>query len=101
MRKPIACSLDDASAGDQLDDWRAALNAAVVTTERVDAQTLEMRPRPDADVATIIALARREITCCPFFAFTLSLDADGATFVTTVPADAAPILDAFATLGPR
>jgi MerR family copper efflux transcriptional regulator len=101
MRKPIACSLDDSSARDQVDEWRAALTAAVVATQRVDAQTLEMRLRPDADIAAIIALAKREITCCPFFGFTINLDADGATFVTTVPADAAPILDAFATLGPR
>jgi MerR family copper efflux transcriptional regulator len=101
MRKPIACSLDDSSARDQVDRWRAALTAAVITTERVDAQTVEMRLRPDADVAAIIALARREIACCPFFGFRINLDADGATFVTTVPADAAPILDAFATLGPR
>jgi MerR family transcriptional regulator, copper efflux regulator len=101
MRKPIACSLDGSSARDQVDRWRAALTAAVITTERVDAQTVEMRLRPDADVAAIIALAQREIACCPFFGFTINLDADGATFVTTVPADAAPILDAFATLGPR
>lgn len=101
MRKPIACALDDSSARAQLEEWRAALTAAVVTTERVDAQTLEMRLRPNADVATIVALAEREITCCPFFGFSINLDADGATFVATVPADAAPILDAFATLGPR
>jgi hypothetical protein len=101
MRKPIACSLDDSSARDQVDEWRAALTAAVVATQRVDAQTLEMRLRPDADIAAIIALAKREITCCPFFGFSINLDADSATFVATVPADAVPILDAFATLGPR
>ncbi len=101
MRKPIACALDDSSARDQLEAWRVLLATAVVTTVRVDARTLEMRLRPDADVGAIIALAQREITCCPFFGFTINLDADGATFVTTVPADAAPILEAFATLGPR
>ncbi|MDQ1461790.1 MAG: hypothetical protein QOI08_3274, partial [Actinomycetota bacterium] len=46
MKKPIVCSLDDSSARDQLDDWRSALALAVTSTERVDAQTLEMRLRP-------------------------------------------------------
>jgi hypothetical protein len=101
MRKPIACSLDDSTVRDQLDDWRAALTAAVVKTIRVDARTLEMRLRPDADTAAIIALARREVTCCPFFGFAINVDAGGSTFVTTVPAEAASVLDAFATLGPR
>ena len=99
MRKPVACSLDASSAHDQLDEWRAVLATAVVESERVDAQTLEMRLRPDADVAAIISLAQREIACCPFFGFAINLDADKVTFVATVPPDAAPILDGFAALG--
>jgi hypothetical protein len=100
MRKPIACSLDDSSARSQLDEWRDALGAAVLYSERVDAQTLEMHLRPEAEVAAIIALAKREIACCPFFGFSIILDADNTTFVATVPPEAAPILDGFATLGP-
>jgi hypothetical protein len=99
MKKPIVCSLDDSSARDQLDDWRSALALAVTSTERVDAQTLEMRLRPEADVAAIISLAQREIACCPFFGFAINLDADHITFVATVPPEAASILDGFATLG--
>jgi hypothetical protein len=99
MRKPVACSLDNSAARDQLAEGRRALASAVVASERVDAQTLELRLRPDADLAAIVALARREIACCPFFGFAFNLDADKITFVATVPPDAAAILDAFATLG--
>jgi hypothetical protein len=99
VRKPIACTLDDSAAGAQLAEWRTALAASVVASERVDAQTLELRLRPDADLAAILALARREIACCTFFGFAVNLDADKVTFVATVPPEAAPILDAFATLG--
>lgn len=99
MRKPIACSLDESSAHGQLDEWRTALTANVATMQRVDAQTLEMRLRPEADLVAIVALAKREIACCAFFGFAINLDADGATFVATVPPEAVTILDGFAALG--
>lgn len=96
MRKPIACALDVGAAHDQLAEWRRTLGGAVATRVRSDAHTLELQLRAGADVAAIASLAQREVACCPFFEFVLRIDARGATFVVTVPTEAAAILDDFA-----
>jgi len=78
------------------------LAAAVVSTERPEAQTVRMRLRPGSEqISPLVALAQREVACCPFFRFALDIDADGLAFTVTVPPDAESILDAFATLAPQ
>jgi hypothetical protein len=99
MERPVACSLDELGAQTQLDEWRAVLGALVVSVERVDAQTVRMQLDRDSDrMGALVALAQREAACCPFFQFAIEIDAERTAFTATVPADAATILDAFATL---
>ena len=96
MRKPIACALDAGTAHDQLAEWERTLDGAVEARVRSDAGTLELQLRAGADVGAIASLAQREVACCPFFEFALRIRAGGATFVVTVPIEAAAILDDFA-----
>jgi hypothetical protein len=101
VRKPIACSLDDSDAQLQLGEWRRALATGVLAIERVDAGTLRVRlDRDTASVGTLVALAQREVACCPFFRFAIEIDTDGLAFTATVPSEAEPVLDAFAALVP-
>jgi hypothetical protein len=104
MQIPIACSLDGASARAQVEEWRALLAPLVVASERPDPQVLRLRLRAagPARLAELVGLAQREKACCPFFAFSLEIEPDAVTFVSTVPPEAAGVLDRFAGLaGPR
>lgn len=93
---PIACSLAAPAARSQLDEWRALLATASVAAERVSPARLSLRLRDDLDqVGTVISLAQREKACCPFFDFTIEIEADRVTLHISVPADAAGILDSF------
>jgi hypothetical protein len=96
--EPIACSLDADGARSQLDEWHAVLRAAVVSTERETTTLVRMRLRADAEVARIVALAEREVACCPFFRFAIEIDTNGLALTVTVPPDAADVLVAFAAL---
>jgi len=97
--EPIACSLDADGARSQLDEWHAVLRAAVVSTEREGPTLVRMRLRADAEaVARILALAEREVACCPFFRFAIEIDANGLALTVAVPPDAAEVLVAFAAL---
>jgi hypothetical protein len=49
---------------------------------------------PEADIASIAALAQREKACCPFFTFTIEISADDLTLVVEVPDDAIEVLNA-------
>jgi hypothetical protein len=95
---PIACSLDQSAAERQLDEWAAVLGAAVTSSERTDPTTLRMRIDVASDVGRIVDLARREVACCPFFGFAIEIDTAGIALVVSVPSDAVPILDAFASV---
>ena len=93
---PIAWSLTAPAARSQLDEWRTLLATASVAAERVSPARLSLRLRDDLDqVKPIISLAQREKACCPFFDFTIEIDADRVTLHISVPAEAAGILDSF------
>jgi hypothetical protein len=49
--------------------------------------------RPEADIASIAALAQREKACCPFFSFTIEISAERLSLVVEVPDDAIEVLD--------
>jgi hypothetical protein len=52
----------------------------------------------DNSIAALVALARRETECCPFFRFGLEITADGTVFTASVPTEAVSILQRFAAL---
>ena len=102
MEPPVACSLDAASARSQLEEWRRVLGAVVSIVEWPEPTSLRMGILGDAaSVTALLALAEREVACCPFFRFALEVDARGLALVVSVPVDAVPILQDFALLAPR
>ncbi|MHB1584780.1 MAG: hypothetical protein ACYCU7_05920 [Acidimicrobiales bacterium] len=95
MRIPIACSLTQQAAGAQLDEWRALLSDAAVLAERPAPTEVRFRLRDGAPVAALVDLARREKACCPFFDFSLLVEADALTLRVAVPDEGAALLDGF------
>ena len=61
--------------------------------ERVSPNRLELSLIPDSDVSSVIGLARREVSCCPFFTFTFEIAADRLVLSVDVPNEAIEILD--------
>jgi hypothetical protein len=99
MDQPIACSLDPADARAQLDSWEAVFSATVVSVERATPNSVRMRLKDDAAATgSLVALAQREVACCPFFRFDLEVTVDGTMFTASVPSEASAILDDFVKL---
>jgi hypothetical protein len=92
--QPLACRLDAASARDQLDEWRKLLAGAGVIHERVTPS--ELLVHLDRSVLTdVVDLAQREKACCPFFEFSLRIDADALVLRVAVSPEASVVLDRF------
>jgi hypothetical protein len=90
---PIACNLSAERAGSQLGEWRQFL--AELPGARLSPTHLVVRiATGPATVAPVIALAQREKACCPFFDFSLQVEADAVVLHVSVPEDATWILDA-------
>jgi hypothetical protein len=97
MDTPISCSLDQADAQRQLDAWEHVLRAVVVATEWPAPNRVRMNLRAtDEAVGVLIALARREAACCPFFRFGFDITTDAMVFTASVPIEAVVILEQFA-----
>jgi hypothetical protein len=89
---PIACQLDVAAARAQLREWQDLLADDAVTTERGSRNELSVHF--DASrLATVVELAQREKACCPFFDFSIGIDADALVLRVAVPTEAAAVLD--------
>jgi hypothetical protein len=93
LRTPLlpACSLSAADAGRQLGEWHQLLGE--LPASRLSPTQLEVRlaGRP-AVVAPVVQLAQREKVCCPFFDFSLHVEADAVVLRLSVPADATLVL---------
>lgn len=99
MEPPFACSLDATGARSQLDEWRDLLRSTVVSVEWAQTTSLRMGLHADdTSIAALIALATREVECCPFICFAIEVDARGLALCVSVPPDAAAILQGFAQL---
>lgn len=91
------CSLSGAAAQAQLAEWRDAAAALVTAASRPSPGQLVLTLRNDlGQLPGLIGLAQREKACCPFFSFSLAIEADGIALRIRVPPDAAVILDDFA-----
>ena len=99
MHVPIACALSATAAHRQVDEWQALLAEVSAGSERSSTTQLSVRLVDDPDlVASVIALARREKACCPFFEFTLRIEAETVSLHIGVPEDATALLDDFASV---
>ena len=95
---PIACTLDDGGAADQLGEWAALQERA--TSRHALPHGARMTFRSSL-LSTVEDLARREQACCAFL--DIDVQASGATVVveiTTDDADAMPVIAALAGLPP-
>ena len=89
MDIPVACSLTDAAARAQLEEWHRLLGAAVASADQVSPAELSLRLRDDLDqLRALITLAQREKACCPFFDFTIRIEAEAVRLHVCVPEDA-------------
>jgi hypothetical protein len=97
---PLACSLEAPAARAQLDEWGVLLAETVTAMERPAPTSVHMTLRTDdpSSLGELLALARRETLCCPFFRFRLEVTAEATTFTAEVPAEAASLLDGLARL---
>jgi hypothetical protein len=94
---PIACRLTATAAGAQLQEWRHLLARPAVRAERVSPTRLSVRLADDLDqVPELLRLAQREKACCPFFDFSIGIEATAITLHVCVPDDAVSVLDDFA-----
>ena len=97
VRIPIACSLAEAEARGQLEEWRLLLNLVSVEASRVSPTELEIHLTDGLDeLPALVGLAQREKACCPFFDFGLEIGSDRVTLKVSVPGEAVSILDKFA-----
>ncbi|HWF16243.1 MAG TPA: hypothetical protein VG244_08705 [Acidimicrobiales bacterium] len=82
---PIACSLDAGALTDRFDEWRA-LVASSVTSLVAEPTVLHLVLDPtDAALVAAVALAQREVQCCPFFGVAVLIGADHRTLSLSVP----------------
>jgi hypothetical protein len=90
---PVACTLGPGDAASQLGEWRDMLRQMVAGSERVSPHRLELELRADADMASVVSLAQREVACCAFFSFTIEIAAQRLVLAVEVPDDAVETLD--------
>jgi hypothetical protein len=97
----IACTLDDAQAGERLDQWREILTGLVIHRERPRPQQLRLNlgDHPTG-IGDVVSLARSEKACCSFIDFSLDIDADAVTLVIDVAAGFEATLDDLMRLAP-
>lgn len=85
---PIACSLpDDTAMAGRLGEWAAAL-AGAVGREPLDGGGVRIALGPGVDLATLAVLVEAEHRCCPFFAFTITVDGRGVALEIRAPVGA-------------
>jgi hypothetical protein len=96
--EPIACTLESEAMPDRLREWQAMHDRAL--DRRTTATGVVMRfPRDVGTVTALASLTAREVDCCAFFTFTVTIAADGTQVAIDAPPDAVPLVhDAF---GPR
>ena len=99
MRIPIACTLDEGSARDQVEEWRQTLAGSVAVVERPSPVELHLVLRSDlAGLTEVVRLAQREKRCCAFFDFVLRIEPTAVRLVVSVPSEASTLLDDFTGL---
>ncbi len=97
MEVPVACSLTETGARAQVEEWRRLIATSASATDWVSPTELALHLHGDlASLAAITRLAQREKACCPFFGFTLQIEADSVALHVRVPEDATSLLHEFA-----
>ena len=91
----VECTLGTDDVPERLREWRAVLSR--VEARQVTPEGITLRfPRDAALLGSVADLAAREVACCSFFTFALTLNAHGAWLAVGAPAEAkAMVIDLF------
>jgi hypothetical protein len=91
---PSSCSLPTADQPLRVAEFDDLFASAVEEVERTSPTSLRLTLRPEPGVAATAAqLAAREVHCCGFFTFTLTLAPLSLVLDVAVPASHADVLD--------
>ncbi|HVC71481.1 MAG TPA: MerR family transcriptional regulator [Acidimicrobiales bacterium] len=85
---PVACSLGSSEIPDRLADWQNVLNRARTRSATADG-ALRWEFDSTGVVDQLARLTVAEQKCCPFFSFTITVDARGIALDVRAPAEAA------------
>ncbi|MEM9521995.1 MAG: hypothetical protein AAGA37_21985 [Actinomycetota bacterium] len=88
-RIPIACTLTDAQAASQLDEW-GELRARALAVESITGGVRVVLPVESEAITR--DLAAREAACCAFLTLAVERDDAELTLTITGPSEAQPII---------
>jgi MerR family copper efflux transcriptional regulator len=102
VRIPIACTLTSEAAHDRVEEWRRFFASSVTAIQRTSEQEIRLHLGATTHaLGDAVDLAQREKRCCPFFEFSILVEATSLWLVVRVPPEAAAVLADFAGLLPR
>lgn len=92
LAAPATCTLSPVDASDRSSAWVELLGRGV-ERERTPAGGHVRLPQDPAIAARAAELAVREVDCCAFFSFALTVEAGGVWLDVTAPAEGRDLLD--------
>ena len=101
MSVPIACTLSAGEMGDRVEEWRRFFATSVDAADAGATDSLRLQLKDDpAVLVAAVDLARREVTCCAFFDFSIVIESTRSWLVIEVPPDGREILANLGSLLP-
>ena len=91
---PIACTLSADERVDRGGEWTRMLTRATART-LTDARAELTFPRDPALASELADLVAREVECCEFFTFTLTVSRDAIVLGVNAPDEAKDLVTAF------
>ena len=89
---PISCTLAAGDADTRIREWQSLLER--VESRESSPNGLALRFPLEAELLGLLAtLAAREVECCSFFTFTLTLDSNAAWLQISAPTHAMPLIN--------
>ena len=88
---PIVCNLEAEDVPKRLGEWQSVLEHVEARREIPNGVELQVARDPDL-LAALTAVATKEVACCSFFTFTLTIDANAARVVVVAPDDGVPLV---------
>jgi hypothetical protein len=87
--------------GDRVEEWRRFFATSVDAAESAGTDCLRLQLKDDpAVLVAAVDLARREVTCCAFFDFSIVIESTRSWLVIDVPPDGHEILAGLESLLP-
>jgi DNA-binding transcriptional MerR regulator len=87
----VVCTLEGDAVPGRLREWDAVFDQVLERRATIDGVELRFARDPEV-LASLAAVAAKEVACCSFFTFTLTIDAQAAWLAVAAPLDAAPLV---------